>query len=162
MEQLWASLHDLNEMANKYGITDIFQDNGAKVMQQLIYLNLGNLPGREGNDAVDQKGREWEMKSINIATSATGFSTNHHTNSDIIRKYRQVIWSFAIYENLVLKAIYVMPPSKLEPVFRHWEDKLKKQPHLNNPKIPVSFVEENGIKVYPINAENPVDPCSAI
>ena len=32
--------------------------------------------------------------------------------------------------------------------------------HLNNPKIPVKFVRENGLQVYPINVDNPVDPDS--
>lgn len=160
MEQLWSSLHELNNMASKFGINDIFQDNGAKVMQQLIYLNFQNLPGREGNDALDQNGNEWEMKSVNIATSATGFSTNHHTNHEIIEKYRHVYWSFAIYKNINLCAIYIMAPKNLEPLFQHWEEKLKNMVHLNNPKIPISFVEKNGIRIYPIDPDNPIDPCS--
>ena len=50
----------------------------------------------------------------------------------------------------------------LEPLFRHWEDKLEAVSHLNNPKIPVKFVRENGIRVYPIDKNNPVDPDSVI
>lgn len=30
--------------------------------------------------------------------------------------------------------------------------------HINNPKIPVKFVRENGLKVYPINPQHPIDP----
>lgn len=160
LEQLWGNLHDLSLLAKDYGIDDIFQDNGAKVLQQLIILNMDILPGREGNDAISESGTEWEMKSINLETSATGFSTNHHTTYDIITKYRQVPWSFAIYYGIHLSEIYVMTPDMLEPLYTHWEEKLSTMAHLNNPKIPVKFVRENGIQVYPINRRNPLDPDS--
>lgn len=160
LETLWASLHSLAELAKEHGIDDIFQDNGAKVLQQLIYLNMTILPGREGNDAVSPSGTEWEMKSINLETTASGFSTNHHTNHDIIKKYRQVPWTFAIYHGIKLMEMYVLTPDMLEPIYQHWEEKLKTMTHLNNPKIPVKFVRENGLQVYPINVDNPVDPDS--
>ena len=160
LEQLWENLHDLSLLAKDYGIDDIFQDNGAKVLQKLIILNMDILPGREGNDAISESGTEWEMKSINLETSATGFSTNHHTTYDIIAKYRQVPWSFAIYYGIPLSEIYVMTPDMLEPLYTHWEEKLSTMAHLNNPKIPVKFVRENGIQVYPINRRNPLDPDS--
>lgn len=160
LDSLWNNLHDLSEMAAEYGIEDIFQDNGAKVLQQLVYLNMQVLPGREGNDAVSPNGTEWEMKSINLSTSASGFSTNHHTNHVIIEKYRKVPWTFAIYRGITLEEIYVMTPAMLEPIYQHWEQKLKTMAHLNNPKIPVKFVRENGIKVYPFNSNNPIDPDS--
>ncbi len=160
LERLWENLHDLATLAKQYGIDDIFQDNGAKVLQQLIYLNMSILPGREGNDAISESGTEWEMKSINLETSASGFSTNHHTTYDIIAKYRQVPWAFAIYYGIRLSEIYVMTPDMLNPLYTHWEEKLTTMPHLNNPKIPVKFVRENGIQVYPINQRNPINPDS--
>lgn len=100
------------------------------------------------------------MKSINLETSASGFSTNHHTTYDIIAKYRQVPWSFAIYYGIHLSEIYVMTPDMPEPLYTHWEEKLSVMAHLNNPKIPVKFVRENGIQVYPINHKKPFDPDS--
>lgn len=160
LEILWDSLHDLSDLAKKNGIDDIFQDNGAKILQQLTYLNMKVLPGREGNDAVSDSGIEWEMKSINLDTSASGFSTNHHTNHEIIAKYKKVPWSFAIYHGTHLDEIYVMTPDMLEPMYTAWEEKLKTMSHLNNPKIPVKFVRENGIKVYPIDPSHPLDPDS--
>lgn len=159
LNRLWSALHDLEAMATEYGIPDLFQDNGAKILQQLVLLNFDNLAGREGNDAVSASGTEWEMKSINIGTSASGFSTNHHTTYDIIKKYRSVPWSFAVYNGIKLISMYVMTPQQLEPLFQHWEEKLKTMPHLNNPKIPLKFVQENGLQVYPY-ANTPVDPDS--
>ena len=158
LESLWGNLTALSDMAKEYGIEDMLQDNGLKVMQQLIYLNMDLLPGREGNDSISPSGTEWEMKSINILLTQ-GFSTNHHTNHDIIAKYRKVPWSFAIYEDITLKEIYVMKPTQLEPMFKHWEEQLADgRQHLNNPKIPVKFVRQNGTRVFPYDKEHPVDP----
>ena len=158
IERLWQSLHDLEAFADQYGIEDIFQDNGAKILQQLVYLNMKALPGREGNDAISNSGMEWEMKSINLETSASGFSTNHHVNQTIIDKYKKVPWTFAFYEGIKLKEIYVMTPKQLQPIYSHWEEKLQSMETINNPKIPIKFVKENGVKVYPINPNNPIDP----
>lgn len=158
IDKLWENLKALQDLAHQYGIEDIFQDNGAKVLQQIIYLNFEVLPGREGNDAVSISGKEWEMKSINIATTAKGFSTNHHLNAHILNKYRQVPWSFAIYNNLDLQAIYVMSPQMLEPYFSKWEnDYIRQGLEGNNPKISVNFVVQYGLKVYPFD-NIPQDP----
>jgi hypothetical protein len=54
------------------------------------------IPGREGNDAKDSNGNEFELKSVNIALTKS-FSTHHHINPRIIEKYRQVDWIFAVY-----------------------------------------------------------------
>ena len=155
---LWENLQELQKMAHEYGIDDIFQDNGGKILQQLVYLNMKLLPGREGNDAISSSGIEWEMKSINLSTSARGFSTNHHTNHAIIEKYRKVPWTFALYRGITLDEIYVMSPRMLEPLYQQWEKELERKSHLNNPKIPVRFVRENGILVYPFQSEHPFDP----
>ena len=39
-ETLWRGLQKLNQFGNQYSIDDIFQDNGAKVLQQLVLLNF--------------------------------------------------------------------------------------------------------------------------
>lgn len=155
---LWEKLHDLNELAKEYGIKDIFQDNGAKILQQVIFLNMMPLQGREGNDSYSKSGIEWEMKSINISTSASGFSTNHHINQAIIDKYRKVPWSFAVYRDLNLEEIWILTPDQLEIMYQKWEKKLQTGNTINNPKIPLSYVRENGVKVYPISTTSPIDP----
>ena len=45
LESLWKNLQGLSKMAKECGIEDMLQDNGLKVMQQLIYLNMDILPG---------------------------------------------------------------------------------------------------------------------
>ena len=47
-EVLWKGLQKISEFGKMYGIDDILQDNGAKVLQQLVLLNFKNLNQREG------------------------------------------------------------------------------------------------------------------
>jgi transcriptional regulator with XRE-family HTH domain len=148
---------DLKQLAREYGIPDIFQDNGGKVVQLLILLGLKTLPGREGNDAVDQEGGEYELKTINYALT-NQVSTHHHLNKDILNKYRKVkAWYFGIYEHSDLWEIWYVPPTALEDLFRYWEfqiDQKGKEP--NNPKIPLWYIQEGGECVYRNPNKQPV------
>lgn len=132
-------------LATRYGIGDVFQDNGGKLLQILLRTGLRNIPGREGNDATDANGNEFELKSVNILLTRS-FSTHHHLNPVIISKYRKVGWIFAVYEGIELKRIYRMTARQLEPYFSKWEAKWKKDggKDINNPKIPLTFVEQHG------------------
>lgn len=160
MDVLWHSFAMMSEVAKEYGIDDIFQDNNAKLVQQLTYLNFKALPGREGNDAVDENSVEWEMKSANQEL-VSGFSTHHHLNNVILAKYRKIPWAFSIYSHTVLKEIYIMTNKKLEPIFLNWEKKLKTVTSINNPKIPLKFVRENGVNVFPF-PKNPINPADLV
>lgn len=66
--------------------------------------------------------------------------------ADILAKYRQVDWVFAIYKGIELQAIYRIKPAGLEPYFSKWHESGGKD--INNPKIPVKFVVERGELVY--------------
>ena len=145
---LWMQLRTLQDMAKEYGISNIFQDNGAEILQQLIYLNMKAVPGREGNDGIDANGCEWEMKSLDISKGNAGITTNHHLNAAIIEKYRTVPWSVAIYDGIHLQKIYVVGNEQLEPLFSRWEEQLQTVESINNPKIPLAYIEEHGIKIY--------------
>lgn len=169
LEEIWEGIQELNKLGNEFGIDDIFQDNGAKILQQVIYMNFTSLKDREGNDAVDINGIEWELKSAN-EEKVSGVSTHHHLNGVILKKYRSVPWMFALYSHTKLNEIIVMTPDQLEPLFSAWENhiggrKIKNgtpvpaKDSLNNPKIPIKFIRQNGIKVYPFSA-TPVDPAS--
>ena len=105
---LWKQLATLQEIAEEFGISNIFQDNGAEILQQLIYLNMAAVPGREGNDGIDINGCEWEMKSLDISKGNKGITTNHHLNAAIIEKYKTVPWSVSLYDGIILKKIYVI------------------------------------------------------
>jgi transcriptional regulator with XRE-family HTH domain len=150
LEDAMKSIQELQNLASEYGIADIFQDNGGKTLQLLILLGLRISPGREGNDAIDAEGKEYELKTINISLNKSGgVTTHHHLNEIILDKYRRVeSWYIGLYEGITLKEIYKLTPEMLEPKFKEWEDKLRlrKEP-LNNPKIPLKLVRK-GLLVY--------------
>lgn len=148
-ETTLPALRRYQQLASKHGIGDIFQDNGGKLLQIILITGLKVLPGREGNDAVDSKGQECELKSVNRSLTKS-YSTHHHLNPTIIAKYRKVDWYFAVYEGIELIALYKVFAQKLEPHFAKWEKKWKDDGNkdINNPKIPLKFVEEVGEKIY--------------
>ena len=159
---LWRQLATLQEIASEFGISNIFQDNGAEILQQLIYLNMKAVPGREGNDGVDINGCEWEMKSLDISKGNAGITTNHHLNAAIIEKYKTVPWSVAIYDGIHLKKIYIVGNEQLRPMFSKWEKQLETQESINNPKIPLAYIEEHGILIYSEGDEYPIDLMTVI
>lgn len=159
---LWRQLATLQEIAEEFGISNIFQDNGAEILQQLIYLNMAAVPGREGNDGVDINGCEWEMKSLDISKGNKGITTNHHLNAAIIEKYKTVPWSVALYDGIILKKIYVIGSKQLQPMFDKWEKELQTKSSLNNPKIPLKFIEEHGILIYEEGMEYPLNPAKEL
>jgi hypothetical protein len=148
LQRLFPSIREYQALAARHGINDIFQDNGGKLLQVLLITGLKNLKGREGNDATDDAGNEYELKSVNLSLTAN-FSTHHHLNPVILKKYRAVeAWYFAVYLGIELQVIYRMPPNLLEPYFQKWEEKWHVSGDINNPKIPVSFVAKHGTVIY--------------
>jgi len=149
MDALMPAIREYQALAVEHGIGDIFQDNGGKLLQVILTMDLKVLTGREGNDAKDDAGREYELKSVNLDLTRS-FSTHHHLNPVIIAKYRRVGWVFAIYRGIELACIHTMEPALLEPLFAHWEEKWHRDggKDINNPKIPVVFVALNGTLVH--------------
>lgn len=147
--EIWPAIQAYQTLASRHGIDDIFQDNGGKLLQVLLLTGLKILPGREGNDAVDASGQEYELKSVNIELTK-GFSTHHHMNPTIIAKYRKVPWVFAIYRQIALQAIYLLAPVDLEFYLKKWEEKWRADggKDINNPKIPVVYVMEHGTLIH--------------
>jgi hypothetical protein len=131
----------------------IFQDNGGKLLQTLLILNLQGLASREGNDARDDAGNEYELKTVNVLLTSS-FSTHHHPNPVILAKYRKVhAWYFSIYEGIELVEIFRMAPADLEqsfftPLEVKWrnanEGRSREFRDINNPKIPVKHVRKHG------------------
>lgn len=154
LQRLFPYIREYQALAQRHGIGDIFQDNGGKLLQVLLITGLTCLGGREGNDATDAEGREYELKSVNLSLTQS-FSTHHHLNPIILKKYRAVeAWFFAVYLGIELQVIYRMPPSALEPYFKRWEEKWHASggKDINNPKIPVKFIAENGTVVYQVGS----------
>lgn len=149
LDNLFPYIQEYQDLASQHGINDIFQDNGGKILQVLLVTGLVILPGREGNDAKDADGKEFELKSVNIALTKS-FSTHHHINPRIIEKYRQVDWIFAVYRGINLLSIHKLTPLALEYFYTQWEDKWhsKGGKDINNPKIPLKYVMEHGELLY--------------
>jgi len=159
-EKCVPALRRYQQLATKHGIGDIFQDNGGKLLQIILITGLKVLAGREGNDAVDENGKECELKSVNRSLTKS-FSTHHHLNPTIVSKYRKVDWYFAVYEGIELITLYKVDAKQLEPYFSAWEKKWKDSDgkDINNPKIPLKYVEGVGNKIYEtkgISAASPV------
>ena len=149
LNKLYPGVLKLQKLAEKHGINDIFQDNGGKLLQVLLLTGLEVLPGREGNDAKDSDGNEYELKSVNTLLTKS-FSTHHHMNPVIIRKYRKVDWIFAVYEGIKLISIHQLSPADLEFYYHKWEAKWHNDggKDINNPKIPMKYVLEHGEVIY--------------
>ena len=148
IEDLWPGVMKFQKLAEQYGISDIFSDNGGKVAQLAIAVGLDILPGRQGADATDRMGNDYELKTVDLNKSARGFTTNHHLHQGTIDKYRERRFVFAMYKGITLHEAYLVLPSDMEPVFQKWVMSLKNRDHLNNPKISIDYVREIGTAMY--------------
>lgn len=137
-------IKEIEKRALEYGIDDIFSDNNYRLMQVLMHTRLKVLPGRNGNDAVDMKGNEYEVKT----TSTKSFSTHHHVNTSILDKYENVQWIFANFENSKLKAIYHLHPMSLQLYWDRWRKRVADGSSINNPKIPLSYIQKKGRRIW--------------
>lgn len=148
-ERLFPYVREYQELATKFKINDIFQDNGGKYLQLFMLLGLSTDGAREGNDATDSDGNEYEIKTVNLDLQHQ-FTTHHHMNPVIIRKYRKVDWYFAAFKNIELQVIYRLKPEPMEFFYAKWEKKWHSDggKDINNPKIPLTFVMAHGDIVW--------------
>ncbi len=151
--ELWPYIERFNDLANAYGIPDVFQDAGGKMLQLAIATGLDLNPSRQGPDAHDRTGGVYEIKTTDVSRTNKGFSTNHHLTVRTLAGYRSCRWVFATYESITLMEARLLEPEELEPVFLKWEQRLNAMPnssgnHLNNPKIPLDYVQNMGRTMY--------------
>jgi len=149
MDAWMPAIREFQALATKHGIGDVFQDNGGKLLQLVLTMDLVVSPGRGGADATDRLGRQYELKSLNIDLSSN-FTTHHHLNHGILSNYRKLGWLFAMYRGIELTAIYSLEPFQLEELFAKWEMQLNLPGSgpLNNPKIPAKFVMTHGTLIH--------------
>jgi len=148
-DRLFPYVREYQALASKFKINDIFQDNGGKYLQLLMILGLTTDGAREGNDAIDADGNEYEIKTVNLDLQHQ-FTTHHHMNPVIIAKYRKVDWYFAAFKNIELQVIYRLKPEHMEPFYQRWEQKWHDDggKDINNPKIPLTYVMANGEVIW--------------
>jgi hypothetical protein len=155
----------LQTKASAHNIHNVFDDGGYKELLLLTLFNLKKL-NRTGDDAVDATGRQYEIKTV-ARVSANGIrkpslsvTTEHTLTIDNLRRYRRVhLWIVAVFDQAQPEAIYEITSAALEHYFGYWERRLREQTvlrvtggapvHLNNPKIPLSFIEQHGTRVWP-------------
>lgn len=149
LKKLFPAVREYQKLAKKHGIPDVFQDNGGKILQVCLILGLTVLKAREGNDAIDEAGNEYELKTVNVVRTDQ-FTTHHHLNPVIIEKYRKVDWIFSTYEDIELKEIFLLKPAAMEYWYKKWSDKWKADGNkdINNPKVPLSYVRKHGELLY--------------
>lgn len=148
IEELWPGIVRFQDLAKQYGVCDIFSDNGGKVAQLAIAVGLDLVPGRQGPDATDRMGNDYELKTLDLNKKGKGFTTNHHLNTGTVEKYRTRRFVFALYEGITLVEAYLVLPEDMEPIFTRWETALRTRDHLNNPKVPIDYVREVGTVMY--------------
>lgn len=149
LARLFPYLMEYQQLALKHKINDIFQDNGGKYLELQIILGLTTNGKREGNDAMDADGNEYEIKTVNLELQRQ-FSTHHHLNEVIIAKYKQVSWFFCVYRGILLQVIYLMTPQAMQKHYDKWEATLAEEGrvHINNPKVPLTDVMRYGKVVW--------------
>lgn len=147
--RLFPYVREYQALASKFKINDIFQDNGGKYLQLFMILGLTTDGAREGNDATDAAGNEYEIKTVNLDLQQQ-FTTHHHMNPVIIAKYRKVDWYFAAFRNIELQVIYKLNATVMEHFYSKWESKWHGDggKDINNPKIPLTYVMEHGDIVW--------------
>jgi hypothetical protein len=153
----------LQHAATTHGIHNVFDDGGYKELLLLTLFNLRKLD-RGGDDAEDIHGRHYEIKTV-ARVSYSGrrktnlaVTTEHTLTLNNLARYRSAfLWIIAVFDQSMPEVIYEIEPARLEPYFSIWEVKLASQGlaiggapnHLNNPKIPLSFVARHGVRIWP-------------
>lgn len=159
---------DLQRYASAVGIHNVMTDNGYQELLLLTLFGLRKLR-REGNDAIDDEGREYELKTVGRTSSdgkrkgSLSVTTEHTLTLANIGRYRTAyLWIVAVFDQSLPEVIYEVAPTMLEPYFKAWETRLDERDggwrlirdHLNNPKIPLWFIERHGIRVWPPAADD--------
>lgn len=110
------------------------------------------------------RGREYELKTVGRISAdgdrkeSLAITTEHTLTLANIERYRRVfLWVIAVFDRTMPEVIYEVAPQVLEPYFAKWEDLLNQRDgdwrlvrdHINNPKIPLTFISENGVRIWP-------------
>jgi hypothetical protein len=148
IEALWPGIQDYQALAEQYGIRDIFQDAGGKMLQLAIATGIDLSEERMGPDGFDRVGNIYEIKTVDVSKGNRGFSTSHHLSFDTIDRYRNRRWVFAIYDKITLMEVYRLEPEQMEPLYQQFARTLENVEYINNPKIPIGYVRQHGTAMY--------------
>lgn len=156
----------LQALATRHGIHNVFDDNGYKELLLLTLFGLRKLR-REGDDAIDALDRRYEMKTVarissdGVRKNNLNVTTEHTMTLANIERYRRgFLWIVAVFDGPRPEVVYEITPAALEPFLAKWEgiltgsDGVPPRDHINNPKIPLKFIEAYGLRVWPPHAED--------
>src|SRR6266851_8376009 len=111
---------ELQVMATRHGIHNVFDDSGYKELILLTLFGLRKLE-REGDDAEDSAGNRYEVKTVARVDSrghvkrSLSVTTEHTLTRANVDRYRRVqLWIIAVFNQSEPEAIYEIEPSKLE------------------------------------------------
>lgn len=141
----------------KNEIVSVFDDGGYRelLMGQLFDLQLHK--GRHGDDATDDEGNNYELKTVNLVDTSgrlrkkPGVTTCHHVNQEIIRRYRGLHgWIIGVFFVNEPVEIYELDPQFVAAVLDGWEKRLNGEgiTHINNPKLKFDDLRKHGILHY--------------
>jgi Restriction endonuclease PvuII len=165
----------LQAKATDHNIHNVFDDGGYKELMLLTLFELRKL-NREGDDAVDAEGRRYEIKTVARVSSRGSkksqlqVTTEHTMTLANLERYRKTfLWIVAVFDQARPEAIYEITPDHLEPFFARWEGQLRatnergdlRIDHINNPKIPLTFIAANGVRVWPPEPGVDLPPAAA-
>jgi hypothetical protein len=149
----------LEELANKAGIFNVFDDGGYRTLLILTMFGLRKPPGRLGDDAIGSSGKRYELKTINLINtrgetrkSYPGITTEHTLRATNVERYRQTNeWLIGVFKGNVPVQVWQLESKLLEPYYLFWEKKIResKSGEINNPKILFGFVHQHG-KCHPL------------
>ena len=147
----------LQEFGTQKEIVSVFDDGGYRELLMGHFFDLQLHKGRHGDDATDESGHNYEFKTVNIVDTSgklrrnPGVTTCHHVNREIIARYRGLhAWIVGIFFVNEPIEIYELDPKFLNTTLDGWEKRLNEEniTHLNNPKLSLKDVRENGILHY--------------
>lgn len=104
------------------------------------------------------------VNSRGIRKGSLSVTTEHTMTLANIARYRQTImWIVAVFDGAEPEAIWEISAAALEPFFALWKSRLRElddyervmRDHLNNPKIPLKFIAEHGVQVWPPQEADP-------
>ncbi len=93
-------------------------------------------------------GNEDEIKTLDQARGVTGFSTSNRLHAKTVERFNRRRWVFAVFDGIEMVEAYLMLGPQLSTYFDKWSLMIADQGEVNNPKIPLAFVRENGTLLF--------------
>lgn len=147
LETTFEHLRAMQRLAAAYGITDILEDQHAKLLYVLVVLGLQRVHRETGPVVIDAEGQFHEVRIVTrVEGKPLSISTHRQLTHTVIERYRSMAaWIIAVYEGIELRVIYKVTPPLLEELFSTWDAAIGQRGPLNNPKIPMGLIKQGEV-----------------